>query len=115
MPAGDRKFWPTPFAETWHLTAIRRAVTPRFSADNYFKLYLADRAFSYKFAYIMSKVVSVMDSIEHAELMLATAATETDESLTQTQKELGAAFNGFGEARDGMGRGPATSDWRKQP
>lgn len=75
---------------------------PRFSADSYFRLYLSDRSFSYKFVYIMSKALSLIDSVEHAAGMLDLVASQTEQAIGRIQSELGANYRRYHDARDAL-------------
>jgi hypothetical protein len=75
---------------------------PRFSAHTYLQLYDVDRGFSYKFCYIMTKLLEVMDSVQHAGEVLEIAADQAEEAIKTVHLELGAGYKKYAEARDSM-------------
>lgn len=84
---------------------------PRFSADSYFKLYFADRSFSYKFCYMMGKAMALADSTERAWQVLSTVASQTDAAIDQIHVDLGNTYIDFHAAQKEL---DATLDRMKQ-
>jgi hypothetical protein len=75
---------------------------PRFSAQTYLQLYDVDRGFSYKFCYIMTKLLEVMDSVENAGQVLEIAADQAEEAIKTFHEELGAGYKKYADTRDKM-------------
>lgn len=75
---------------------------PRFSADSYLQLYLGDRDFSYKFCYVMTKALAVMDDLQHTSQLLDVANARNEDAIDRLHHELGGAFLAYDKARDDL-------------
>ena len=77
---------------------------PHFSAKTYLELYQVDRNFSYKFCYIMTKLLSVMEGVENASQVLEIAAGQSEAVIDRIHKDLGEGYKSFANARNSMDR-----------
>ena len=75
---------------------------PHFSAKTYLQLYQVDRNFSYKFCYIMTKLLGVMDDVQHASQVLEIAAGQSEAAIDRIRKDLGEGYKSYANARDSM-------------